>query len=188
MSRPSRLTKATRICRCDAAPRTTIVHRTWSQRRCTLTESGFASILTATMSGRTAALPQVPFRRHHLLCRATPSKACSGCCWPVSSLSATQRCPRLEPMRKSPAGATFSFIQCGGVRLQLLHRRRIEIEDSRRVEAEDVSLGRLREEGQVGDLLWQIEIEMRPVRCVQQLGLGLDHVERTLERLEVVRL
>src|ERR1700722_9015343 len=94
---------------------------------------------------------------------------------------------RYNGARVPPSGDGGMTVRPAKGRLQLLHRRWIEVEDSRRVEAKDVSLGLLREERQVGDLLRQIEIEMRPVRCVQKLGLGLDHVERTLKRLEVVR-
>ena len=62
----------------------------------------------------------------------------------------------------------------------LLHRLGVEAQEPRRVAAQDVALGLLGQERQVDDLARQVEIEVRPIRCIQQLGVRLDHVERAL--------
>src|SRR5215208_6543483 len=71
---------------------------------------------------------------------------------------------------------------------QLLYWRRIEVEDSRRVESKNVSFGLLRQKWQVDDFARQVEVEMRPIRSKQQLSVGLDHIERALKRLAIGRL
>src|SRR6185437_7698483 len=73
-------------------------------------------------------------------------------------------------------------------RHQLLYRCRVEIENPRGVQPENIALGLLGQERQVANFLRQVEIEMRPVGREHELRLGLDHLQRVLERLRMRRL
>src|SRR4029078_11995222 len=67
------------------------------------------------------------------------------------------------------------------VRFLLVVARR-QLEQSRRSAAENIVLGLLRQERQIVDRARQVEIPVRIVRGIQQLGLGVDHAEGAFER------
>src|SRR4029077_5059329 len=70
--------------------------------------------------------------------------------------------------------------------LLLLVVARRQLEQPRRGAAENVVLGLLRQEGQVVDRARQVEIPVRVIRGVEQLGLGVDHAEGAFERLAIL--
>ena len=66
--------------------------------------------------------------------------------------------------------------------------RDLEVEQAGGVQAEDVALGVLVEERQVEEDARQVEVPVRPVGGVDELGVGLDRRHRRLQEVEVVHL
>src|SRR5262245_4932273 len=67
----------------------------------------------------------------------------------------------------------------------LLRAARWQLEQARGVAAENIVLGLLGEERQVPDSARHVEIPMRVIRCVKELRLRVDHLERAGERPQV---
>src|SRR5262249_54014667 len=72
--------------------------------------------------------------------------------------------------------------------LFLLLVTRRQLEQPRRGAAENVVLGFFRQERQVPDRRRQVEIPVRIVRRIKELGLGIHHAERALHRLVILNL
>src|ERR1700732_3589468 len=92
----------------------------------------------------------------------------------------TQNSQKWPEIAKTPCQ-----IPCSRESLHRLPDPRIEPENPCRIEPENIPLRLLRKERQVDDLTRQVEVEMRPVRCEQELRFGVDHLQRNLQRLEI---
>ena len=82
----------------------------------------------------------------------------------------------------APASLLFE----GADRRYLLHRLGIEIEEFRRVAAQDIALRLLVQEGQIIDHAGQIEIPMRIVRRIHELRFRIDHAEGAFQRFHIL--
>src|SRR5260370_32519176 len=95
-------------------------------------------------------------------------------------------------MPATSAGMTYTSLRGGGHaprrQAPLLHLRqhRLEIEQAPRVLAQDVAPALLAQERQIVDDARQVHVPMRIVRGIEQLRLGVDHLEGELERLPIL--
>src|SRR5690606_8000254 len=90
-------------------------------------------------------------------------------------------CSRRDPPRSMvpPSGRRGQIAEALEVCLLLVVARR-QFERARGGAAEDVVLALLAQERQVRDRAGQIEVPVRIIRGIHQLGVGVDHAERRL--------
>src|SRR4029077_16012275 len=112
--------------------------------------------------------------------KPTRTSANNGCRrpgrWRVSSPTrATARDARGERDRKPPLGRDVAELR-EVLALLLVARRKLE--QPGRGAAQDVVLGLLRDEFEIEDRARQVEVPVRIVGRIEQLGLRVDHAER----------